>query len=86
MLFKLYKMKKFNNFYTDINSFFILKKNINKVRMEKIFSKIRVGTTFKTTSYDRMADVNKKLKNYIKKIFQKRLWCVILEFHLVNQH
>ena len=73
MLFKLYKMKKFNNFYTDINSFFILKKNINKVRMEKIFSKIRVGTTFKTTSYDRMADVNKKLKNYIKKIFSKKI-------------
>ena len=73
MLFKLYKMKKFNNFYTDINSFFILKKNINKVRMEKIFSKIRVGTTFKTTSYDRMADVNKKLKNYIKKNFSKKI-------------
>lgn len=73
MLFKLYKMKKFNNFYTDINSFFILKKNINKVRMEKIFSKIRVGTTFKTTSYDRMVDINKKLKNYIKKIFSKKI-------------
>ena len=73
MLFKLYKMKKFNNFYTDINSFFILKKNINKVRMEKIFSKIRVDTTFKTTSYNRMADVNKKLKNYIKKIFSKKI-------------
>ena len=66
-------MKKFNNFYTDINSFFILKKNINKVRMEKIFSKIRVGTTFKTTSYDRMVDINKKLKNYIKKIFSKKI-------------
>ena len=73
MLFKLYKMKKFNNFYTDINSFFILKKNINKLRMEKIFSKIRVDTTFKTTSYNRMADVNKKLKNYIKKIFSKKI-------------
>ena len=73
MLFKLYKMKKFNNFYTDINSFFILKKNINKVRMERIFSKIRVGTTFKTTSYDRMANVNKKLKNYIKKNFSKKV-------------
>ena len=73
MLFKLYKMKKFNNFYTDINSFFILKKNINKLRMEKIFSKIRVDTTFKTTSYNRMADVNKKLKNYIKKNFSKKI-------------
>ena len=66
-------MKKFNNFYTDINSFFILKKNINKVRMEKIFSKIRVDTTFKTTSYNRMADINKKLKNYIKKFFLKKI-------------
>ena len=73
MLFKLYKMKKFNNFYTDINSFFILKKNINKVRMEKIFSKIRVDTTFKTTSYNRMADINKKLKNYIKIFFLKKI-------------
>ena len=66
-------MKKSNNFYTDINSFFILKKNINKVRMEKIFSKIRVGTTFKTTSYNRMFDINKKLKNYIKKLFSKKI-------------
>ena len=41
--------------------------------MEKIFSKIRVGTTFKTTSYDRMANVNKKLKNYIKKNFSKKV-------------
>ena len=73
MLFKFYKMKKLNNFYTDINSFFILKKNINKVWMEKIFSKIRVGTTFKTTSYDRMVDINKKLKNYIKKFFSKNI-------------
>jgi hypothetical protein len=78
MLFKLYKMKKFNNFYTDINSFFILKKNINKVRMEKIFSKIRVDTTFKTTSYDRMVDINKILKNYIKKLFSKKI--VICDF------
>jgi hypothetical protein len=73
MLFKLYKMKKFNNFYTDINSFFILKKNINKIRMEKIFSKIRIDTTFKTTSYNRMVDINKKLKNYIKKLFSKKI-------------
>ena len=73
MLFKRYKMKKINNFYTDINSFFILKKNINKVRMEKIFSKIRIDTTFKTTSFNRMADINKKLKNYIKKFFSKKI-------------
>lgn len=73
MLFKRYKMKKINNFYTDINSFFILKKNINKVRMEKIFSKIRIDTTFKTTSFNRMADINKKLKNYIKQFFSKKI-------------
>ena len=73
MLFKLYNMKKYNNHYTDINSFFILKKNINKARMEKIFSKIRVDTTFKTTSYDRMVDINTKLKNYIKNIFSKKI-------------
>jgi hypothetical protein len=65
-------MKKFNNFYTDIYSFFILKKNINKTMTEKIFSKLRVGNTFKTTSYNRMKDVNLKLKNYIKKFFSKK--------------
>tara|TARA_B110000027_G_C16090653_1_gene288239 strand:- start:663 stop:1394 length:732 start_codon:yes stop_codon:yes gene_type:complete len=46
--------------------------------MEKIFSKIRVDTTFKTTSYDRMVDINKKLKNYIKKLFSKKI--VICDF------
>ena len=66
-------MKKSNNFYTDIYSFFILKKNINKISMEKIFSKLRVDNTFKTTSYDRMADVNIKLKTYIKKFFSKKV-------------
>ncbi len=67
------KMKKDNNFYTDINSFFILKKNTNKARMEKIFSKIRDGTTFKTTSSNRMVDINQKLKSYIKKFFSKKI-------------
>lgn len=66
-------MKKLNNFYTDIYSFFILKKNINKSRMEKIFSKLRVDNTFKTTSYNRMDDVNIKLKKYIKKFFSKKI-------------
>ncbi len=66
-------MKKFNNFYTDVYSFFILKKNINKISMEKIFSKLRVDNTFKTTSYNRMNDVNKKLKSYIKKFFSKKV-------------
>lgn len=65
-------MKKFNNFYTDVYSFFILKKNINKTMTEKIFSKLRVGSTFKTTSYNRMKDVNLKLKYYIKKIFSEK--------------
>jgi hypothetical protein len=67
------KMKKFNNFYTDVYSFFVLKKNINKISMEKIFSKLRVDNTFKTTSYNRMNDVNKKLKSYIKKFFSKKV-------------
>lgn len=67
------KMKKFNNFYTDVYSFFVLKKNINKISMEKIFSKLRVDNTFKTTSYNRMNDVNKKLKSYIKKFFPKKI-------------
>lgn len=67
------KMEKFNNFYTDVYSFFILKKNINKISMEKIFSKLRVDNTFKTTSYNRMNDVNKKLKSYIKKFFSKKV-------------
>ena len=39
---------------------------------EKIFSKLRVGTTFKTTSYNRMKDVNLKLKYYIKKIYSEK--------------
>ena len=62
-------MKKLNTFYTDIYSFFILKKNINKIRTEKIFSKLRVDTTFQTTSYNRLKDVNKKLRYHIKKSF-----------------
>ena len=66
-------MKKFNNSYTDVYSFFILKKNINKSRMEKIFSKLRVDNTFKTTSYNRMEDVNIRLKKHIKKLFSKKI-------------
>jgi hypothetical protein len=65
-------MKRLDNFYTDIYSFFILKKNINKTTTEKIFSKLRVDTTFKTTSYNRMKDVNLKLKYYIKKTFPQK--------------
>tara|TARA_B110000046_G_scaffold45485_1_gene50580 strand:- start:9219 stop:10028 length:810 start_codon:yes stop_codon:yes gene_type:complete len=66
-------MKKFNNSYTDVYSFFILKKNINKNRMENIFSKLRVDNTFKTTSYNRMADINIRLKKHIKKTFSKKI-------------
>ena len=66
-------MKRFNNRYTDIYSFFILNKNINKARTEKIFSKLRVDNTFKTTSCNRMFEVNKKLKKYIKKNFLKKI-------------
>ena len=66
-------MKKISNFYTDIYSFFILKKNINQNSMERIFSKLRVGSTFKTTSYNRMRDINKKLNKYINKFFLKKV-------------
>ena len=66
-------MTKFKNSYTDIYSFFIKKKNINKNNVEKIFSLLRVDTTFKTTSYNRMADINVKLKKYIKKLFSKKV-------------
>lgn len=65
-------MKK-NNFYTDIYSFFILKKNINKVRMERIFSKLRIDNTFKTTSFNRMSDINLKLKKHINKFYSKKI-------------
>ena len=73
MLFKPYRMKKFKNSYTDIYGFFIQKKNINKNSVEKIFSLLRVDSTFKTTSYNRMADLNIKLKKYIKKLFSKNV-------------
>ena len=66
-------MKKLKNSYTDIYSFFIQKRNINKNSVEKIFSFLRVGTTFKTTSYNRMRDLNIKLEKYIKKLFSKNI-------------
>jgi hypothetical protein len=66
-------MTKFKKSYTDIYSFFIKKKIINKNNMEKIFSLLRVDTTFKTTSYNRMTDINVKLKKYIKKFFSKKV-------------
>jgi hypothetical protein len=66
-------MKKLKNFYTDIYSFFILKKNFDKNKAERIFSLLRVDTTFKTTSSNRMFDINQKLKKYIKKFFSRKI-------------
>tara|TARA_Y100001970_G_C14187151_1_gene833238 strand:+ start:977 stop:1789 length:813 start_codon:yes stop_codon:yes gene_type:complete len=66
-------MKKFENFYTDIYSFFILKKTPDKLRVETIFSLLRIDSTFKTTSFNRMLDLNKKLKKYLKKIFSRKV-------------
>ena len=57
-------MKKNNQFYSDVYSYFILKKNINEKTMKKIFSLMRVDSTFMTTSYNRMFDVNIILKKY----------------------
>ena len=71
-------MKKNNQFYSDIYSYFILKKNINEKNMKKIFSLMRVDSTFMTTSYNRMFDVNKILKKYIKTYFKKKI--VVCDF------
>lgn len=65
-------MQKFN-FYTDIYSYFVLKKNIDPKRIEKIFALLRVDTTFKTTSDSRMNDINLKLLKYLKKFFSKKI-------------
>tara|TARA_Y100000768_G_scaffold379669_1_gene355713 strand:+ start:836 stop:1657 length:822 start_codon:yes stop_codon:yes gene_type:complete len=70
-------MKKQNNF-TDIYSYFILKKNINERMMKKIFSLLRVDSTFMTTSYNRMIDVNVILKKYVRKYFSKEI--VVCDF------
>lgn len=71
-------MKKKNKFYSDIYSYFVLKKNINEKNMKKIFSLMRVDSTFMTTSYNRMFDVNKLLKKYIEKYFSKKI--VVCDF------
>lgn len=71
-------MKKKNKFYSDIYSYFILKKNINEKSMNRIFSLMRVDSTFMTTSYNRMFDVNQILKKYIKKYFSKKI--IICDF------
>ena len=65
-------MRKNNKNYTDIYSYFVLKKNINEKMMKKIFSLLRVDSTFMTTSYNRMFDVNLILKKYINKYFSEK--------------
>lgn len=71
-------MRKKNKFYSDIYSYFILKKNINEKSMSRIFSLMRVDSTFMTTSYNRMFDVNQLLKKYINKYFSKKI--IICDF------
>lgn len=66
-------MKNPNYFYTDVYGYFILKKNVNKKNMKKIFSFLRVGSTYMTTSYNRMLDVNIILRKYIKKFYSKKI-------------
>lgn len=65
--------KKNKNFYTDIYGFFVLKKKLSKKRIETIFTLMRVDNTFKTTSHNRMFDLNIKLKKYIKRFFSKKI-------------
>ena len=65
-------MRKKNKNYTDIYSYFVLRKNINQKMMKKIFSLLRVDSTFMTTSYNRMFDVNLILKKYVNKYFSKK--------------
>ena len=71
-------MKKSNYFYTDIDSFLISKKNINKKRLLKIYSLLRVDNTYMTTAFNRMFDVNKILKKYVKKFFSSKI--VVCDF------
>ncbi|WP_440677282.1 hypothetical protein [Candidatus Pelagibacter sp. HIMB1587] len=69
-------MKKIKNFYTDVYSFFVLKKNLSRSAIERIYSLLRVDNTFKTTSFNRMNDLNKIMKKYIKKfLFKKIILC-----------
>ena len=65
--------KKNKNLYTDVYSFFVLRKKISKKRIEKIFTLLRVDSTFKTTYENRMFDINKKLKTYLNKFFSKKV-------------
>ncbi len=65
--------KKNKNFYTDVYSYFVLKKKLSKKRIEKIFTLLRVDNTFKTTAYNRMFDINKRLIKYLNKFFSKKV-------------
>ena len=58
-------MKRNNIFNTDIYSYFILKKKNNQKMMKKIFSLLRVDSTYMTTTHNRMGDVNEILNKYI---------------------
>ena len=55
--------KKYKNFYTDIYSFFILKKKTHKKKIENIYRLLRVDNTFKTTTYNRMFDITQANTN-----------------------
>ena len=65
--------KKDKNFYTDLYSFFILKKKTHKKKIENIYRLLRVDNTFKTTTYNRMFDINIKLRKYLKKYFSRKV-------------
>ena len=64
-------MKKNRNFYTDIYSFFILKKKTNKNRIEKIFTLLRVGQSTFELSTDLSKIKIKKIYGFDKQIYLK---------------
>ena len=64
--------RKDKSLYTDVYSFFVLRKKIGKKRLENIFKLLRVDNTFKTTSENRMLDINKKLKKHLNNFFTKK--------------
>ena len=65
--------RKDKSLYTDVYSFFVLRKKIDKKRAENIFKLLRVDDTFKTTSENRMLDINQKLKKHLKNFFKKKV-------------
>ena len=64
--------RKDKSLYTDVYSFFVLRKKIDKKRAENIFKLLRVDDTFKTTSENRMLDINQKLKKHLKIFLKKK--------------